>query len=369
MLGPVLPFLSSAWSLNDAQAGRLFTVQFISSVSGSLVASRVLARWGAAWTVLIGMFVITGGVSCMAIGNFTSGVAGIALYGLGLGFALPGTNLWVSEMVPEKRAAALNLLNFSWTVGAVFAPVIIAYLLKPIGLKGLLLLLAASCLVIALIEASSVRSGHSPTITERRGPLPANLRGWFALATAILLFLYVGVENGFAGWVPSFAFRILQTTEHTTAYVQSGFWTAILLGRLFAPLILKTVSPPQLIVGGSILAAVGIATTIAASNLSTLFLGVLLSGLGLAAIFPTAIAIFTQWFGTGGLGTIVLGVCGMGGALIPWMVGVLSDRTANLRFAMGVNLVTAGAIFLVFLWMMRITERPAASRKGASSSQ
>jgi MFS transporter, FHS family, glucose/mannose:H+ symporter len=366
LLGPILPLLSAQWALNDAQAGRLFTVQFASSVGGSLVASRVLSRWGAAWTVLIGMFVITAGVACIAIGSFASGLAGIALYGIGLGFALPATNLWVSEMVPEGRAAALNLLNFSWTVGAVTAPVMIAYLLKPIGLAGILLLLAASCGVVALIEAGSVRSGHTPRISERQGRLPSSLRGWFALATALLLFLYVGVENGFAGWVPSFASRTLQTSEQMTAYVQSGFWMAILLGRLFAPVVLKKVSPKQLIIGGSILAACGIATTLASSNLAMMTMGVVISGLGLAAIFPTAIAIFTEWFGTGGLGTIVLGVCGLGGAVVPWMVGVVSSRTANLRFAMGVNLITAAAVLGVFLWMISLTARPAQAKSAGA---
>lgn len=362
MLGPILPLLSTAWSLNDAQAGRLFTVQFVSSVTGSLIASRVLSRWGAAWTVLIGMFVITIGVACVSVGTFAFGTAGIALFGTGLGFALPSTNLWVSEMVKEKRAAALNLLNFAWTVGAVSAPVMIAYLLKPVGLRGILLLIAGSCALIGVIEASGVRSGQSSTIESRQGRLESSLRGWFALLTTILLFLYVGAENGFAGWVPSFASRTQQTSEQITAYVQSGFWMSILLGRLLAPLVLEKLRPVQLIVGGLILAACGIATTIASSNLAMLSAGVLASGLGLAAIFPTAVAIFTEWYGTGGAGSIVLGVCGLGGAVVPWIIGEVSDRTSNLRFAMGVNLVCTAATLAMFWWLMRITKQRPAER-------
>jgi FHS family glucose/mannose:H+ symporter-like MFS transporter len=358
MLGPILPLLSTRWALNDGQAGRLFTVQFASSVAGSLIASRVLAKWGAAWTVLIGMIVITIGVCCVAVGSFDAGVAGIALYGVGLGFALPATNLWVSEMVKDNRAAALNLLNFSWTVGAVSAPVMITHLLKPVGLSGMLLVLAASCAVITVIEASGVHFGNRLIIVSREGRLRSSARGWFALATAIVLLLYVGVENGFAGWAPSFAFRSHHTSEQTTAYVQSAFWMAILLGRLFAPLVLKKVPPAKLISGGLVLAAAGMGTAIASSSLEMLSVGVVLSGIGLAAIFPTGIAIFTEWYGTGGLGTIVLGVCGLGGAIIPWMVGVVSERTASLRFAMGVNLLCIAVTLAVFRWMMQMTEQP-----------
>jgi MFS family permease len=125
MLGPILPLLSSSWSLNYAQAGRLFTVQFLLSVLGALIAFRVANAIGTARTVLTGMVLISFGVALAGIGGRAVGTTGIAIYGVGLGFAIPCTNLMVSEMMPANRAAALNLLNFAWTIGALTAPVII----------------------------------------------------------------------------------------------------------------------------------------------------------------------------------------------------------------------------------------------------
>ena len=48
--------------------------------------------------------------------------AGIAIYGVGLGFVTPSITAIVSEAFPQRRAATLNLLNFSWALGAITAP-------------------------------------------------------------------------------------------------------------------------------------------------------------------------------------------------------------------------------------------------------
>ncbi len=351
MLGPILPLLSADWSLNDAQAGRLFTVQFISSVSGSLVASRVLARWGAAVTVFVGMFIIAVGVTCLAIGAHPVSITGIALFGVGLGFALPSTNLLVSELVPDNRASALNLLNFSWTIGALGAPMVIASLVKPIGLRGLMIALAVLCVTIGGVEVAGTSGSAVEERSERVGRLERGWRTWFAFLTTIFLFLYVGVENGFAGWVPSFTARTQQSSTATTALVQSSFWGAILLGRLVAPLVLQRISPTRLIFSGLSLATIGAALTSVSTDLYMLAAGVVACGLGLSAVFPTAIAVFTEWYGSGGAGSIVLGVCGLGGALVPWMVGTISERTGNLRLGLSVTLACI-AFSLVIFWRM-----------------
>jgi fucose permease len=68
-----------------------------------------------------------------------------------------------------------------------------------------------------------------------------------------------------------------------------------------------------------------------ARNVTVLEAGVVVSGLGLAALFPTAVAIFTEWFGTGGAGNIVLGMCGVGGALVPALMGTVALHSGSLR--------------------------------------
>jgi fucose permease len=355
MLGPILPLLATQWHFNDAQAGRLFVVQFIASPTGAFIASKVLSRWGAAWTVPIGMFLIAVGVCAVAIGTLPFAVLGIALYGAGLGFALPSTNLLVYEMVQDKSAAALNILNFSWTIGALAAPMAISASLKPIGLRGFLLLLSALVLIIAAIEALAFPKKAPVAASVRQGKLSSGNRIYYAIFAFLFLFLYVGIENGFAGWVPTFSLRSHHTSENMTAFVQSSFWAAILVGRLFAPIVLRALKAPKLIYAGLITSAVGVLFAVASPSAWVLEAGAILCGLGLSAVFPTAIAIFAEWYGTGGTGSIVLGVCGIGGAVVPWLVGIVSERSASLRSGIAVTLACLIAAALAFHQMSAAT--------------
>ncbi|MGZ4813859.1 MAG: MFS transporter [Terriglobales bacterium] len=357
MLGYILPLLAARWALNDAQAGRLFLAQFVASPTGALIASRVLSRWGAARTVPIGMLLIAAGVITVATGSLTLGVVGISLYGLGLGFALPSTNLLVVEMVHTGRAAALNLLNFMWTVGALAAPLAISRSLHPLGLKGFLALLAAAVLIVGLVEATAFPKHSAAGTAIQRGTIEQNKRLAFAVLSFLFLFLYVGIENGFAGWVPTFTIRAQHATSDITADVQSSFWGAILLGRLVAPLVLRKLTSNQVIVGGLSLATAGIALASASRSMAALETGVLLTGLGLSAVFPTAIAVFAETFGTGGAGSIVLGVCGLGGAAIPWLVGVVSNESHSLRLGLAVTLLCSVAAGMVYLGMTRVARQ------------
>lgn len=357
MLGPLLPLLINQWHLDDARAARFFVVQFVASPVGSILASKILSRWGAAWTVPIGMFLIAAGVCTVAAGTLASCMIGIGLYGLGLGFALPSTNLLMVELVSEGQAAALNILNFMWTVGALATPFAIATLVKPIGLRGLLLLLGAVVLLVAVVEGFSFPKGNIVSPSTRHGKIAPSSRFTFAIVTLIFLCLYIGIENGFGGWVPTFSIRSQHTTENMTAFVNASFWGALLAGRLLAPITLRLMREGTLIISGLFVSSIGMVLAIVSPSIAILEAGVLLGGFGMAAIFPTAMAVFAEWYGTGGTGSIVLGCCGLGGALIPWLVGEVSTRSQNLRLGLGVNIACAAIACLLYWAMMGITVR------------
>src|SRR5580700_6387150 len=112
LLGPLLPALSARWSLNYAQAGSLFTVQFLASTVGVALSGFLISRRGF-------RFAIKTGLLALPYGSRFLGMVCIALYGTGIGLAIPAANLLVAEVNRVQRSAALNLLNFFWSTGAV----------------------------------------------------------------------------------------------------------------------------------------------------------------------------------------------------------------------------------------------------------
>src|SRR5947209_1358774 len=95
------------------------------------------------------------GAAALAFGSFPLAIAGAFGWGTGLGLTIPTTNLLVSELNPGRRAAALNLVNFSWGIGAVAGPFLIAglqhanrtawFMYGILGLSVLLAVLVSTC--------------------------------------------------------------------------------------------------------------------------------------------------------------------------------------------------------------------------------
>ena len=116
----------------------------------------------------------------------------------------------------------------------------------------------------------------------------------------------------------------------------SFFWAGLLIGRAAAPSVLRRVSEAALVLISLFVAGAGLVVILAGSSLMTVSSGAGLTGLGLAAVFPTTFAIFTRHFGrqasqlTGFF--FVLG--GLGGALIPWLVGFISAWFGDLRIGL-----------------------------------
>ncbi|HET7217387.1 MAG TPA: MFS transporter, partial [Vicinamibacterales bacterium] len=111
LLGPLLPWLAMRWSLSDAAAGLLFSVQFAGGLAGGFVSGAIASRAGAGRTMGAGHLMMALGLAAVAAGGFHAGIAGMALSGVGLGFVIPTTNLMAARLEPEHAAASLGAVN------------------------------------------------------------------------------------------------------------------------------------------------------------------------------------------------------------------------------------------------------------------
>jgi len=157
LLGPALPTLSARWSMNDAQAGQFFTVQFLASLGGNVLSGMLVQRFGYRVVLLAGLLCMAMGAMGLPLSAYHwMGVAAVACYGVGLGLVIPTCNLLVAEVNPTRRAAAVSLLNFSWSVGAVACP----FLLAPFQRAGHLNWFFYGLSVFILLVAASLGGGR-----------------------------------------------------------------------------------------------------------------------------------------------------------------------------------------------------------------
>jgi fucose permease len=349
MLGPLLPVLSARWALNDAHAGYFFSAQFSGSMLGVIGSSFLMARRAHRISLLLGLALMALGAATLLGANWSLGLVSTLGWGVGLGLVIPTTNLLVSDLHPEKRAAALNLVNFSWGVGAASCPFFAAALLRMHSISSLLYGVAA--LLVLLAAAMTRMPLPVPRSTpDTASPLESRIwRGRWVPILGALFFLYVGCESGLSGWAATYAQRMVGTGT-AWALMPSFFWFALLLGRATAPLLLTSMPELKLAEVGVALSTVGIVVLLGARNLSVVAIGVSLAGLGLSSVFPIAIATLPRKFGAMAprISGFMFALAGMGGAVLPWLVGYISTRQGSLQFGLFVPLFASIVMLILY---------------------
>lgn len=349
ILGPMLPVLSARWGLSDARAGYLFTAQFSGSMLGVVGSSFLMSRGGHRISLVLGLGLMALGSATLLATSWTVGILATICFGVGLGLAIPTTNLLVSELNPEKRASALSLINFSWGVGAATCPFFVGALL-PMHRTSHLLYGVAALLTLVAVGLARV---SFPFVS----PAPENVAGvqtelwrsrWVPILGA-LFFLYVGSEAGVGGWIATYAQRMAAGTGTMWILMPSFFWAALLLGRATAPLLLRDVAELKMSQFGLVLSTVGVVALLAARNVSVVAIGVSLAGLGFSSVFPIAIATLSRKFGRSAsrIAGVMFALAGAGGATLPWLIGYTSTRSGNLQYGLLVPLF--GCIVMLIL--------------------
>jgi FHS family glucose/mannose:H+ symporter-like MFS transporter len=126
LLGPVLPMLAAKWRFDDAQAGSLFIAQFTGAMIGSALSGPMIERWGSLRLMAYDYAAMAAAVVCLCVNSWGVGLVSIFSSGFAIGLIAPATNLLVAKINSERRAAALNILNLAWALGAVAGPSLIA---------------------------------------------------------------------------------------------------------------------------------------------------------------------------------------------------------------------------------------------------
>ena len=344
LLGPLLPILSARWSLNYLQAGSLFTAQFLGSTAGVFISGLLVSRRGFRFAINAGLLVMAVGVGTLAFSSRQLGLICIFCDGIGLGLAIPAVNLLVAAINPEHRSAALNRLNFSWSLGAVACPFIVAAAAR-VDHIALFLVLLAGFLFLVFVGIAALASSlvePVPFQSEERSTASPTRGNWRALVVlGALFFLYVGAENAFGGWIASFAKSLGTPSLTLPVMTPSFFYAALMFGRWIAPLALKRIDEFGIATGGLTIACGGMAGLLLSHSMPSVVISVSVAGFGLAAVYPITISRLSQVFGPAAArkGSIMFTMANFGGASLPWVVGYCSHRFSDLRAGLAVPLV------------------------------
>ncbi len=335
--GALLPSLASTFHLNDSQSGALFLCYFAGTSLGALLCIGRYAR-----TMALGFLLAA--LACLGI-VLARGTFLPPLYlcmGIGVGVPMSAVSIFAGAKFGNRSAAPLTLLNFSWSLGALIAPLLAARLLLSHSYRAAYMLLAVCALCLAALCWSLLQDPQPREWSAAPRPALSHL-GWIALF-AFLTFLEVGIENTTATWLATYSLRTAGKGAAVAAATSSFYWIGFLASRGLSSILLLRV--PAL----HVLRAAVLAALIAAARL----LGLagprhraapeFVLGAALAPVFPLLLARFFTRARSASDSRWVLAVCGFGGSVLPWLTGAISTHAHSLRIGLA---VVPAALFLI----------------------
>jgi MFS transporter, FHS family, glucose/mannose:H+ symporter len=361
LMGSLLPSLQ----VSSARAGTLGSLPLIGILAATILVGPVLDKAGAKAALSFSLGLIGAALVIMpAVGSYPALAATALAYGFGGGVLNTAANALVSSLSASGRGAALNLLGFSFSLGALTAPLMMSLLTGRFSTSTLLRSLALA--PVSVLIAVLVLRFPPPTLsgTPLRSLLKV-LNHPLVWLIGLLLFFESGNENCMFVW----AGKVMKDTEHLVAgnadLALVGLSIALGAGRLLAALWLKWFDSRNVLLLSTAVVIAGVIVAHARQTSAVMVAGFALIGLGMSAIFPTALGVLGDQFPnqTGTVFGAAMAVALVGGSLGP-LVGGWMARSSPAS----VLLVPLVAVLAIGILTLIISRRVSiCSRSGRSS--
>ncbi|HLG61360.1 MAG TPA: MFS transporter [Ktedonosporobacter sp.] len=330
--GPALPVLAAHTDVPLDITGWIFTANALGFALGVMISGILSTRINSKYLLMIGVSVI--GIAAIIIPwthIFALLLAAQFIAGIGFGAVDVGINVIATLTFHNVLGEILNTLHSAFGLGALIGPLLLSLSLKFVNES---IWAFAAGTVIALIAFVLLVPQHIPAIVRQNPPseqqsMPSRSRVlahaalWFM---ALQMFLYVGAETSFSGWVATATSQSAKVSLVIAAPTAAMFWLGLTSGRLLGAQLLKhaQLNENRLLylsfIGGGLS---GLLVAVFTGQLWLDFAASLLMGLFLGPIFPGIIAIASRRFvyALNIISTVMLLSGGAAGTIFPVLIG------------------------------------------------
>ncbi|MBN1418739.1 MAG: MFS transporter [Planctomycetes bacterium] len=342
--GSIKSSVQQRLGVDDAQIGYLGSTLLLASTPAVLFLGILLDKLGPGTIIIFGF---AGTAVCfLLIGWLRSYRALFAIFILLAATSSclnSGGNALLPALKPDNPAAASNLGNTFFGLGALLTPVIVNILLrrqvgeggKRVGFLSLPWTMTVLAVVVFL-----------PVFVAAAATYPPLSRG-FSFSTAlgllkgapvwlggVTLFCYIGLESSIAMWTTTLFTKGLGTSEGKALNRLTAFFVCLMLGRLIASQLDRvgfdvTSNGPWLLVAlGLVAAAVTVLLTLVKDiKVATVLMIVL--GFCYAPIFPTTVGVTFSRYSSDVFGSVfglIFAIGLLSASVFPTLIGTISKR-------------------------------------------
>ncbi len=352
LMGSLLPSLE----VNFVQAGSLGSFPLAGILAATILVGPVLDTVGAKPVLAAALAMVAGAVGLMPSLHTYAALAVAALvYGFGGGVLNTATNALVADLSASGRGAALNLLGFSFSLGALAAPLLMSTVGGRFGTASVLHILASGTGLI-LVPVLLFRFPAPTYAGTRLAELLPVLSHPLVWLFGALLFFESGSENSMFVWTGKIVAGVFHSGPERANWALAGLTAAIGAGRLGAAFLLSVLGSRRTMLLSAAITVTGAMLAFNSREFSVAVLGVSVIGLGLASIYPTALGVAGDRFPrqTGTVFGAIMAVSLVGGTAGPSICGTLA--ATGLRNILWVPMISALAVAALTIAVTK--ERP-----------
>jgi len=333
---PMLPSISKTFSLSLTQSGFIFTANFIGFVAFILLGGILSDRIGKK-TVLV---IASGGFGISLIlfpfsNNFILACFMMALIGGFGGIIETVTNAVISDINPEKANFYVNMTQVFFGIGAVIGP-ILASVVVGVDIRwqvfyfGLGIIALVLTLFLGIKKVPNRRNEESISWPIFKGLL---LDKRFMLI-CLCMFLYTGSEVGSWGWMTTFLKGNMGFGIVKSGIAVAAFWAAMTISRFICGYLALKYNNKYIIM---LLAGFSSLFVLASGfQLGEAMTWIVVIGLGLSfsSQWPLIATFGSRDYpaSTGTVFALLVGSGGLGGTIIPYVMGFIGE-TVNTQVA------------------------------------
>jgi FHS family L-fucose permease-like MFS transporter len=376
-LNPILiPHLRRAFSLNTVQASLVDSAVYIGYFLMAIPAGLIMKKYGYKTGILIGLsffavgcFLFVPAANTMLYAFFLGALFVVAC---GLAILETAANPYATILgPPETSTQRLNFAQSFNGLAAFLAPLAgrefilseqplddtavkamtdearNAYLLSETSTVKLpYIILACSILLVAAIFFfTKLPDKKDDQETGKAGFFHA-FRHKHLTQAVIAQFFYVGAQVCITSFLILFATKAASITEKEAAYYSSAAGLAFMVGRFVGTFLMKFIQPPRLLAIYAVLCILLCLVTIFGSGMITLY-AVIGIAFFMSIMFPTIFALGIKDLGSdtkAGSSLIIMSI--VGGAILPPLLGYISDKTDNIQYGYIVPMI--GFVVVLF---------------------
>lgn len=289
-LGPTLPSLAEQTHVGLSAISYLFTARSLGYVLGAVRAGKlfdrrpgnpVMAAMLLAMSIMMAVVPLARSLWLLLLAMLILGAAEAALD--------VGANTLLAWAHGNGVAPFMNAMHSFFGVGALLAPIVVAQtsLLSDATSHSYFVV----ALLLLPIAAFTLRVPGPVAPTPRKHEKPEKTNSRLVILIASFLFLYVGAEVGFAGWIFTYTVELKLSSATTAAYLTSLFWASLTVGRMLAIPFAARFQPRSLLISslaGCLLSL--LVMSMGPGSFAAILIGTTGLGLSMAAIFPTTLS-------------------------------------------------------------------------------